>query len=202
MTKFGWLALSGCIVAVIGVALLVWGFAHQSASYTSSHDTIERTALLNPPELGLYSSGTYGLSFAYPATATIKSDFTEPTPAWRAFAGSEEGTLIATVTVGAAEARIGMSENAEAVDGCLEAASPEQVQAPLEVGGIAWTVFSADELGTEIERRITSYRALHENACYAVETFEPLSDAGEPVSETELSSADISLVVQTFTFAR
>ena len=31
MTRFGWLVASGVVIAALGIALLLWGFARQSA---------------------------------------------------------------------------------------------------------------------------------------------------------------------------
>lgn len=193
MTRFGWLAAGGMVIAILGVVLLVWGFSRQSASYETSRDTMERSTVTDPAALSIYTSGTYGFSFFYPMAAVIEDTFTESAFPWHSGIIAP-GTLIVRIIAGASEARIGASNDEDAVASCDEAGSSEQGLEPLTVGTTSWSVFTYDQLGTENQRRVTSYRTVHEGSCFAVETFEPLGGEGTP--------QDISLVVRSFTFAR
>lgn len=192
MTRFGWLVLGGGLAAILCIALLIWSFARQSASYETSRDTIERTTVPDPAALSIYTSGTYGFSFFYPMTATIEDAPTDETLAWHAGA-STPGTRIVRIHTDTTEARIGASDDPAALVSCDEAGPSEQMLEPFTVGTTTWSVFTHDQLGTENQRRVTSYRTLHEERCFVIETFEPLGREAD---------VDIGLIMRSFTFAR
>lgn len=193
MTRFRLFAIGGAAVIVLAVGLLIWGFAQQSTSYDTARDTIERTPVTDPAAISIYTSGTYGFTFFYPASAVID----EPTDAlsWRT--GSEGGALVVRLTDGVREARVGVSEDPDARSSCEDAGASERALEPLSTGEVTWSVFVSDLLGTDNQRRMTSYRTVRGKSCYAIETFEPLASGGD----AQVPPADLSLIVRSFSFA-
>ena len=188
------MASIGALAIVLAVGLLIWGFSRQSASYDTSRDTIERTPVTDPTAISIYTSGTYGFSFFYPAAAVL-DDLTGAEP-WRT--GAESGALTLRLADGAREARVGISVDPSVVASCEDAGAPERALEPLTTGGTTWSIFVSDQLGTDNQRRVTSYRTVHSDACYAIETFEPLTAEGEP----QAPGADLGLIVRSFSFVR
>lgn len=195
MTRFGWLVVSTIIIAALGIALLLWGFSRQSSERVE--DMANRTAVVDPETLAIYTNGVYGFSFFYPASATVTDSFMEGSSfLWRGGA-TATGTPIMRIALADGEVRIGASEQEAARSACVRASPSEQTLEPLSVGTTTWQVFSSELLGTEQERRIISYRTLHEDRCFAVETFETV------VRGSELSTAEeLEFIVRNFTFAR
>ena len=190
MTRFGWLVASGTVVAVVGIALLVWGFARQSHI---GDETLERavTEAIDPSSLSIYTNGVYGFSLYYPASASASDSFGEGS-SWRANANAT-GTPIVLISLPEGEVRIGASADREAASECLVRAPSESELGPVTVGSTTWTAYRSERLGTEDARRVTSYRTLHEGSCFALEALEPLSGR---------AASGIELIVQSFTFAR
>lgn len=195
MTQFGWLVVSGMVIAVLGIALLVWGFARQSAPALIEND--QRTPVVDYSTLNIHANGEYGFSIQYPAAANVEDSFGEGSaPSWRAHA-SAPGTLIARFTTAGGEVRVGASDDPRAITNCTEAAASESSRDPQEFGNATWSVFRFDELGTDNERRVVSYRTIREGRCYALETFEPIAGAA-----TAAPTEHVEYIVRSFTFAR
>ena len=184
------------MAAVLGVGLLLWGFSRQSGTSEFEGERSATSEAVDPATLSIYTNGEYGFSFFYPATAKAEDAFTgEPPFPWRTHA-SATGTPIVIIRTGGGEARVGVSAQATARFGCL-IPSPSEIEAePLTVGETTWRVFTFDALGTDDERRVTSYRTLHGDTCFAVETFEPLVSSPLPPTESP------SFIIRNFTFAR
>ena len=198
MTRFGWLVLSGFVIAALGIALLIWGFARQTAPLSPAEN---QTPVVDYSTLNIHANGEYGFSIQYPATARVqdalppdaeRSDENE----WRANAAAP-GTLVVRFITSGGEVRVGVSDDARALETCEKAGPYEEAGEPATFGNATWQAFSFDELGTEDERRVTSYRTLHDGRCFAVEVFKPYA-ASAPAAPTE----DVEFIARSFTFAR
>lgn len=194
MTRFGWLVVSGLVIAALGIALLVWGFARQAAPLSPTEN---QTPVVDYSTLNIHANGEYGFSIQYPATAQVQdalpADDERP---WRANAAIA-GSLIVRFVTGGGEVRVGASDDARALGACENPGPSEEAAEPVTFGNATWSVFSFDELGTEDERRVTSYRTIHGGRCFAVEAFKPYTTAAT-VAPTE----DIEFIARSFTFAR
>lgn len=194
MTRFGWLVASGFVIAALGIALLIWGFARQTTPISPSDN---QTPVVDYSTLNIHANGEYGFSIQYPASAQVQdalpADDDRP---WRANA-AVPGTLIVRFVTNAGEVRVGASGDERALGACENAGPSEEAGESVTFGNATWNTFSFDELGTEDERRVTSYRTLHDGRCFAVEAFKPYTAAAD-VAPTE----DVEFVARSFTFAR
>jgi len=193
MTRFGWLVASGVVIAALGIALLLWGFARQSAPRLEDDNL---TPVVDYSSLNIHANGEYGFTVQYPASAGVEDTFPEGEPSWRANV-SDPGTLIVRFTTAGGEVRIGASSDANALESCEEAGPSETQGEPVEFGGTAWQVFTFDELGTEDERRVTSYRTVHDGQCFALEAYEPYTPPANV-----LPTEEAAYIVRSFSFAR
>ncbi|MEA2701307.1 MAG: hypothetical protein QOE22_16 [Candidatus Parcubacteria bacterium] len=194
MTKFGWLVLSGVVVAALGIALLVWGFARQSSPQLVDDNL---TPVVDPTTTNILTNGEYGFTIQYPATASIEDSFSaESEFPWRANVIASGTPIVRLVTTGG-EVRVGASQDRRAIEGCEEKGPSEEPAGSEAFGNADWQAFTFDELGTDDERRVTSYRTLRDGHCFAVEAYEPL--AGVPdAAPTERAD----FIARSFTFAR
>lgn len=155
------------------------------------------TPVVDPSELAIYTSGEYGFSFFYPAGATVTDAYSksagQPLP-WRNQAIGT-GTPIVRVKANGGEVRVGASSDEDELDACLTASPAEDMQKATTVGSTTWSTFTFDKLGTDDEERVTSYRTLHDKRCYAVELFQPLSEAATTTGYT------IDDTITSFSFA-
>lgn len=190
MTRFGWLVVSGVVVAALGIALLLWGFARQSAPRLEEGNL---TPVVDYSTVNIHASGEYGFTITYPATATVTE--ADESIAWRANVNAS-GTPVVRFTTTGGEVRIGASKDSSALEGCGEKGPSEESAGSQTFGNATWQVFTFDELGTEDERHVTSYRTLRDGQCFALETYEPLADTGVAPTESP------EFLVRSFTFAR
>ncbi|MEO6536637.1 MAG: hypothetical protein ABIT47_03000 [Candidatus Paceibacterota bacterium] len=201
MTRFGWIITTAIIVLSAAVCLLVllWTTHKPEATIVpASATSTDSVQLLDPSTLAIYTSGTYGFTFFYPATAAITDQFSPSRGSqllWRENPIAT-GTLIAQVSVAEGDVRIGESQASKEVAACLKAGPAEKMLANTTLGSTTWKTFSFDKLGTDVEQHVTSYRTMHEGSCYALEAFEPRSTVG-----TTTQSA-LDSIVQSFTFAK
>ncbi|HEX8591304.1 MAG TPA: hypothetical protein VF696_00935 [Candidatus Paceibacterota bacterium] len=194
MTRFGWLVLGGLALAALGIALLLWGFARQSN--VPGTDLGQEAGQVDPATLAIYTNGTHGFSLFYPASGRAEDTFTDETTfSWRASAVAT-GTPIVRIHTSGGEVRVGASSDSRALEACVRAGQAEESRGAVTLGEREWQAFSSEALGTEDERRVTSYRTVHEGSCFAVEAFERSNTEGIPPVE------DVEFVVQSFTFAR
>ena len=194
MTRFGWLVISGVIIAALGIALLLWGFARQSAPRLEEEN---RTPVVDYSTLNIHANGEYGFSIQYPASANVEDAFPEGTASlWRKNA-TTPGTRIVRFMMASGEVQIGASSDARALASCTESSPAEERLEPQTFGNATWNVFRFDELGTDDEKRVTSYRTIREGQCFALETYELLAGAAisAPVEHVEY-------VARSFMFAR
>lgn len=194
MTRFGWIVTSMTVgILVCVVALLMWLYGTR-APEESSVILQESARTLDPTSLAIYTSGTYGFSFFYPATAYLSDEFgTIPASDWREHAG-DEGVLIVEVATEDGEIRLGMSTMEEEVAGCTSPSGTEQVGGKAQMGSTTWSVFTSSLLGTDAERDIRSYRTVRNDACYALEAY---LAPGASLEE----SRGPALILESFTFA-
>ncbi|CAN5697632.1 hypothetical protein BH11PAT2_BH11PAT2_05140 [soil metagenome] len=197
MTRFGWIITTGVIVVSAAVLLLIVVLTSHRATPTTETMATSSVPLMDPSSLAIYTSGTYGFSFFYPAFAAVSDQFstsTEEQPLWRE-APIATGTPIVSVAVDGGEVRIGSSQAAKEIVACVKAGPAEQKQSDTTIGSTTWKTFSFDKVGTDVEQHVTSYRTLHDKACFALETFEPR------VGVSTTTQSALESMVQSFTFA-
>ena len=171
MTRLGWLIVAGLVLCILtGVAAVIW-FAGSTTPTQQSVLIEEPLRTIDPSAVAIYTNGTYGFSFFYPATAVLVDEFTSASvPDWREHAVSE-GMLVVEVATTEGEARIGVSTDAEEVAACLTPAPAERVGGITQVASTSWNVFTSTLTGTDVERAVRSYRTISDNQCIALELY-------------------------------
>lgn len=194
MTRFGWLV----VFLFVLIVALVTAFYMLGRRAAAPLPTITATSspVVDPSAYAIYSSGTYGFTFFYPADARLSDSFTaaSTTLPWRENAIAT-GTLIVTIGTHEGDARIGMSTAKKEVSACTSLGVAEKPGQSLVIGSTTWTAFVFDHIGTDNPSRTVSYRTLHDAACYALETTEPL----QVLATSTLSAPDA--IIRSFTFA-
>jgi len=194
MTRFGWLIafLFIVILAIVGTFI----FLGHKALQQHATVTATSTPVTDPSSLSIYTNGTYGFSFFYPADARLIDAFASTTnPSdWRENAVAT-GTAIVTVQTKDGEARVGMSTAKKELVACAQPSAAEQQLSSLIIGSTTWNVFAFDRLGTDNSAHVMSYRAKHGGSCFALETVEPIGQA----ASTTLPAPD--LIIRSFSFA-
>jgi hypothetical protein len=198
MTRFGWLVISGVVVAAVGIGLLVWGFTRQSSPQLDQNNL---TPVVDPSTINIRTDGEHGFTIQYPATATVQDSFSDQENQgdsfpWRAGV-TATGTPVVSFTTAGGEVHIGVSNDQRALKSCEVKGPSEEPTGQQTFGNATWQVFTFDELGTDDERHVTSYRTLHDGQCFAVEAYEPL-DGAPNAAPTER----VEFIARSFTFAR
>lgn len=200
MTRFGWITTSVIIVASAGILLLVvtlLGHRPQPSPAIVA-TTTDSVPLMDPTALAIYTSGTYGFSFFYPATATVTDQFTQKgvdQNSWRENAIAT-GTRIARVATDGGTVQIGLSQASKELSACVKAGPAEQSQGDTTIGSTTWNTYSFDKLGTDVEQHVVSYRTVHDRSCFALEVFTPRGDASTTAQQA------LDAIVQSFIFAQ
>ncbi|MES2225210.1 MAG: hypothetical protein V4480_00175 [Patescibacteria group bacterium] len=195
MTRFGWLVGLGIVLCIAIIAAVTF-YVHAQHAASVPVSVEAAPAVVDPSSLAIYTSGTYGFSFFYPASATLTDVFASSGPssiAWRENT-TATGTLLARVETMSGEARVGESTASKGISECTKPSPAEHALGTAVMGSTTWSTFSFDRLGTDDPTRVKSYRAVHDGTCIALETFEPLSAAST-------SAAGPETVVKSFTFA-
>jgi hypothetical protein len=179
MTRFGWLALS---IALLVIASIIGGW-YLIMRYHAPVAEVQNVATTTTPEQDLssssiYTNGVYGFSVIYPAKDTLA------------------GTPLVSLADADGIIRIGASTNAKEVAACTKIGPAETALPDLRLGSTTFKAFTRDNMGTDNQQRITSYRATHEHACIAIEEFQPL------VNGSVASSTNLAGMIQSFSFAR
>jgi hypothetical protein len=192
MTRFGWLALS---IALLVIASIIGGW-YLIMRYHAPVAEVQNVATTTTPEQDLssssiYTNGVYGFSVIYPAKDTLAETFS----LWRAGAVAT-GTPLVSLADADGIIRIGASTNAKEVAACTKIGPAETALPDLRLGSTTFKAFTRDNMGTDNQQRITSYRATHEHACIAIEEFQPL------VNGSVASSTNLAGMIQSFSFAR
>jgi hypothetical protein len=197
MTRFGWQVVLG----VLAVCLLVAGaiaWIHERTKVQPVADTQQAPATVDPSQLSIYTSGEFGFSFFYPSQATVIDAYSQGSSTldmpWRLHAVAT-GTPIVRLVDGAQSVNVGMSLDAKEIAACLKSSPGEEPRGAFTQGSTTWQEFMFQKIGSDDETSVTSYRVLHDKACYAVEVSSPLT--GSP-SGTSYSIQD---TITSFTFA-
>lgn len=207
---------SGAFYAVLGVGVLVVVGIMVLSPYLrkDTQDVTETTQPLAPIPVSegtaIYASGTYDFYLVYPEQAVVEED-SETTSyhlphAWRMHALPESigAPVVSFITYRVqhehaypryyyALVRIGVSTNLKEVSRCTEAdtSSGEESVGETMFGDTPFSTFRFEDAAMMQYVKGTSYRAVHEGACYAIETIVTGSSYTEEgqvvaVSEEEL----------------
>lgn len=191
MTRFGWIVLLITLLVIGGIIggwYLIMRYHPPVPMQQSEATTTPQQDLSSS---SIYTNGVYGFSAIYPAKDAVAETFSP----WREDAVAT-GTPLVMFTDADGTVRIGASTNAKEVKACTKVGPAETALADLQLGSTTFKAFTRDDMGTDNQRRITSYRAIHEKACIAIETFLPLQNGAVA------SSTSIEGIVQGFSFAR
>ncbi|ROP80197.1 hypothetical protein EDF74_1266 [Stenotrophomonas rhizophila] len=130
----------------------------------------------------VYQEGGSGIAVGPVAGVRVVHDFQREylaSPSWKLFASPDSmGTpLVALVLEGsdrvtAGELRIGRSEDAAAVNACLEL--PAEATGPtaattVDIGGVPFTHFTVGDAAMSHYVNAESYRAVRDGSCYAID---------------------------------
>lgn len=186
----------------------------------------EIPAATNNPGWVEYRDDAYGFSIFYPAAVMPETSFKQYyhlSSAWRAMAFGEESTgtpvvafpLIRTESDNSypryfgAEVRIGVSMNPSDVANCLMAGNGDYDKGVEIINGIEFHKFEMSDAGMMQYLAGTSYRTIHNGACWAIEQLRAGSSyRDEPtnndVPEELLNSYYDSLfdIIKTFSFTK
>lgn len=180
MTRLGWTVVAG-IVLFAGVVIGAFTWMH-ARSAPEEGGMATTTPSVNPATLSIYTSGEFGFSFFYPSGARVTDAYSTSTLAsmnWRVGA-TGTGTPVVKVEESNEELRVGLSTDAREVRACSQKGPSEESMGAFTQGSTTWQRYTFKKLGTDDEHQVTSYRTVHEDACYAVELFVPLE--GEATS--------------------
>lgn len=197
MTRFGWQVVLGIVVLCLVVAgAVAWLRARPTVQPAENAQATPST--IDPSQLSIYTSGEYGFSLFYPSQATVIDAYTLGSTTlsgpWRLHAVAT-GTPVVLIEDGAQSVHVGFSTDAKETAACLSPSPGEEARGAFTQGSTTWQEFMFEKLGTDNETSVTSYRVMHDKACYAVEVSAPLS--GSPSG----SSYSIQDTITSFTFA-
>lgn len=191
MTRLGWLVF---ILMLFIIAGIIGGW-YLVMRYHPPVTAIAPIATSTPQEdlssSSIYTNGTYGFSLVYPADDTVSNTFSE----WRDGAIAT-GTPLVAIADADGMVRVAASSNAKEVKACTKVEPAETALATLQLGSTTFSAFTRDDMGTDNQQRITSYRVIHDKSCIAIESFQPL------VNGTVASSTRLANIVRSFSFAR
>lgn len=154
----------------------------RDAATAATPTTTPAPAASTPPAQGeAYTDAQHGFSVTVPADMSLRHDFQRSylgDGAWKAFAppGSQGSPVFALVLQGsnritAAELRLGVSSDADAVAHCLDA--PEGVsdgKATTEQrNGVTYTRFHAGDAAMNHYLEVEAYRTVRKQRCYAID---------------------------------
>jgi membrane-bound inhibitor of C-type lysozyme len=126
-----------------------------------------------------FTADNNSFSFSYPSIGKLSGGDGSYTTDWM-FNSTSTGMVLAKVIIprevqpqtNFSEARltIGTSSQPEALNGCLAPTSGAQVAtSTLNINGTPYTVITAEDAGAGNFYQTTSYRAVHDGQCYAIE---------------------------------
>lgn len=229
MTPIG-IALLLAVIILGGSAAYLYLKAHKKVETPLPAEPVATTTpVVTDPTAGWVTytaTSTYGFSIKYPLELATTSAFAahqHVTSGWRQEAGNEvkgktTGDRIISVIVDskknapeeegyyvAVEVRIGASSNANAVKRCLEKADDEDNGVAALLGGTPFTRFDRVSAGMSQFGNVSSYRAVKEGQCFAIESIVAGggTNPGDPSHDAALLDADQKLaeaIVETFRF--
>lgn len=196
MTRLGWMIIGGIVLVLVLVgAGIVW--VHPRHAATPNGTQAIATSTVNPSTLSIYTSGQYGFSFFYPSDAVVTDAYSTTTLGdipWR-IGATASGTPVVRVQDDGQEIRVGVSTDERELKVCTQVGPGENLVGNFTVGSTTWQKTAFQKIGTDNEQRVTSYRIMHDHACYAVELFQPLSGAASSTGYT------VGDTITSFTFA-
>lgn len=197
MTRFGWAVLLG----VIGVLIVIGGFIiwrHSARQTAITNMQATTTPSVNPATLSIYTNGEFGFSLFYPSAAHLTDAYSTTTLSgidWRVGA-TGSGTPVVRIQEGNEEVRVGMSTDQRELKVCTQVGPAETLVGPFTIGSTTWQETTFQKIGTDNEQQITSYRIMHDHACYALELFEPLNGTASSTGYT------LKDTITSFSFAK
>lgn len=214
--------------AVIGLGVLVmggiaWWFGFRNTD--KEPEPIPEVPAIELSEgLSIYTNGEEGFLVAYPEGAEVSEVFdTNRLPnAWSVNARVDSsGTPLVSVTTYrvtnatsyprdyTAELRIGKSSDAEDVRRCLEPRGSETAGVEKAIGDTTFVSFAFGDAAMMQYVKGTSYRTVHNDACWAIESIATGSSYRDAASDADLSEeqlqteyARLTGVVESFRFVR
>jgi len=206
-------------LGVIAMAGIAWWFGFRERPMEGV-EVPDAPAIELSEGLSIYTSGEHGFLLAYPEGAEISESFNAPRlpNAWSVSAGNEGVPLLQIVTYRtqsesryprdyAVVLRIGKSE--EDADSCTEARNGETRGADRAIGGEPWASFTYGDAGMMQYVSLTSYRTVHEGACWAIEAVRTGSSYREEAAPEDIPDETLAAeygrldaVVDSFRFAR
>lgn len=167
----------------LGLVVLAWRmWAYEPEAEHRLESAAVPVDQVDPSSLSLYSSGEYGISFVYPAAASLATT-----------SGSQgrDGAEVASLALADSAVRI-YARVAPHADDCYDPAPSEERDGEVEFGARMWRTFTRESLGTEQERVITQYRTLDGSRCVTVEASEKVGGVDSPLITTVLSGITIA----------
>jgi hypothetical protein len=127
-----------------------------------------------------FTSEEYGIAIAYPSDFDAHPVFPKSylqNGAWKTYAGpkSQGQAIVALVLKGSndvtdAELRIGASRNAQAIAECTQPSDAVRGgTGHATLDGVSFTTFKAGDAAMSHYLSVRSYRAVHDNTCYAID---------------------------------
>jgi hypothetical protein len=204
----------------------VQGIAGSTAVTIATSTPVQSsTAESIPNGWKIFTSPDYGFSIAYPkdyeASSTFAS-FYHVSNAWRQdifedadrTAGTEALSIIADQKKNSpgeeqyyydAELRIGVSSDPVQVKDCL-ISSDATASSTATINGIKYAVYELPQVGMSQYADVTSYRTVHNNACYAIESIitgggtGPNADMIRAQDLLDQDTAALRFILDTFSF--
>ena len=199
MTRFGWFMFLATLLVIGGISMGAVYLHNKNLVPVTATTSATSTPLTDPSTLSIYTNGEFGFSFMYPATANIQDSFSATSSAksaWRVGATSKGFSLV-RVLMDTSEYRIGTATSTKEVATCIKVAPSEKVLTDTVVGSTTWKTFTFDQLGTDNEKRVTSYRTVYNKSCYVIEEIVPRAQ----VSSTTDRGSEVENIIMSFSFA-
>ncbi len=147
-------------------------------------------------------------SFQYPSTFPPSDGGIGYTQGWM-YNSTTTGLILATVTIpksfepntnfAGAEFTVGTSPDPKAVSSCLSLQNPNGITpTQVTINGITYTAFSYTSAGVGNFYAVTSYRTIHNNQCYAIESLIHSTDINNypPGQVSQFNGGEIQTLLQ------
>lgn len=211
---------------VLGLGVLVlggiaWYFSTRPEPVATQSETPAQEIPLSEGQ-SIYTNGEEGFLIAYPERAVVSESFknTHLLSTWSVSSDLPGTPLIEILSYTRASetsypryydalVRVGVSRDQAAARTCIEPHNGEVAADERTIGDVVWSGFSYGDAGMMKYVRATSYRTVHNGACYALEEIvagssyrdEPQAD---DLSDEALQKEEAALrsITDTFRFAR
>lgn len=220
-----WIPLLLLALAAIGGGT-AWYLLHTSEQ-AAVPTTLPTVSEEEAEGLSIYTNGTYGFTFFYPASADIAFTFSEEDrlgTVWRRGAPeAQAGIPIVSVTTYSIQqenayprsyrtlVRVGVSDTPEAVRACETADTSlgETELLDVVINGYTWSAFAFQDAAMQQYVEGVSYRTVHEGVCIAVEKARTGSSYRDEANAADISDEALAEeytalenIIQSFSFAR